>query len=193
MSARPSHLSPRPHSHCWEDSQSSFCPAMSQEGMRPPRAASEPGTSGQVMGSEVFPTRCCVWLLRSGLKPRGLCTRVRETFESGKTAMGPGIRGSMLGPASPRADTRRNSEGSSGAGRGFPLRPQAAEWWPGRRLQPPLGPRQGQLPGCCRHWAGCSAAGFLQDPGPRVEFAGPGEAGSPMPMCAGCCQKNRTK
>lgn len=77
------HMSPRFHSRCWEDQQSSFCPAMSQEGMRLPRAASEPGTSGQGHGLRGLSSRCCVYM-RSGLKPRGLCTRVRETFESGK-------------------------------------------------------------------------------------------------------------
>ena len=105
--------------------------------MWPPRAAPEPGTSGQVMGSEILPARCCGWLLGSGLRPRGLCTRVRVTFESRKAAVGPGIRGSTLGPASPRAGTCCNSEGSRGAGRGFPLS-AAAEWCPGRRLQPHL-------------------------------------------------------
>lgn len=105
--------------------------------MWPPRAAPEPDTSGQVMGSEILPARCCGWLLGSGLRPRGLCTRVRVTFESRKAAVGPGIRGSTLGPASPRAGTCCNSEGSRGAGRGFPLS-AAAEWCPGRRLQPHL-------------------------------------------------------
>lgn len=160
MSARPSHLSPRPHSRCWGDSQSSVCPPMSQEGTLTPRAAPEPGTSVRVMGSEGLPARCCGWLLGSGLRPRGLCTCVRAAFESGKAAMGPGIRGSMLGPASPRAGTCCNREGSRGPGRGFRLRSQPAEQWPGCRLQPPLGPCQGQLPGCCGHWARCSDAGF---------------------------------
>lgn len=132
----------RPHSHCWKTHRAaSVLPC--------PRRACVPHGQPQSLAQVV---RSCSGGLsnqmlcvagRSGLKPRGLA-HVSERHLKAETAMGPGIRGLMLGPASPRADTRRNSEGvvvlegDSHSGR------RQAEWWPGRRLQPPLGPRQGQ-------------------------------------------------
>ena len=156
MSARPSHLSPRPHSHCWGDSQSSVCPPMSQEGRRTPRAAPEPGTSGRVMGSEVLPARCCGWLLGSGLRPRGLCTCVRVAFESGEAAWDLGSEGRCL-------DLHPHGQAATGRGVGV----LGGDSHSGRSqlsggLDAGCRPHLAhvRLPGCCGRRARCSDTGF---------------------------------
>ena len=169
MSAHPSHLSPAPTATAGETRRAASvlpCPRRA----RGPRG--QPQSLAQVAGSW--------WLLGSGLRPRGLCTRVRVAFESGEAAWDLGSEGRCLdlpphgqGPASPRAgtciptgrDLHPHGQAPAAAGRGVGV--LGGDSHSGRSqlsggLDAGCSPHLAhvRLPGCCGRWARCSDAGF---------------------------------